>query len=152
MTKSTLISITLVAAAVVAAIGYQGLNSEPESVETISPQVVATAPATQQAQTSANPVAPVSMSAPQVVTQTSMAPQSASETASGSAATDLVASPDAKPSSVNDPSHPPRQAPNASRAPSLAPNANPDYAHHPRPGTERPVSAPVSMQPQAPVK
>ncbi|EDQ00091.1 hypothetical protein [Shewanella benthica] len=137
MTKSTLISITLVAAAVVAAIGYQSFTSEPESVEAIA----LTSPVAQQAQASAKPVAPVSMSAP-----------SASETVSGSAATDLVASPDAKPSAVNDPSHPPRQAPNANRAPRSAPNANPEYAHHPRPGTEQPVSAPVSMPSQAPVK
>ena len=141
MTKSTLISITLVAAAVVAAIGYQSFTSEPESVEAIAPQNVITSPVAQQAQASAKPVAPVSMSAP-----------SASETVSGFAATDLVASPDAKPSAVNDPSHPPRQAPNANRAPRSAPNANPEYAHHPRPGTEQPVSAPVSMPSQAPVK
>ena len=141
MTKSTLISITLVAAAVVAAIGYQSFTSEPESVEAIAPQDVITSPVAQQVQASAKPVAPVSMSAP-----------SASETVSGSEATDFVASPDAKPSAVNDPSHPPRQAPNANRAPRSAPNANPEYAHHPRPGTEQPVSAPVSMPSQAPVK
>ena len=145
MTKSTLISITLVAAAVVAAIGYQSFTSEPESVEAIAPQDVITSPVAQQAQAqaqaSAKPVAPVSMSAP-----------SASEKVSGSAATDFVASPDAKPSAVNDPSHPPRQAPNANRAPRSAPNANPEYAHHPRPGTEQPVSAPVSMPSQPPAK
>ena len=143
MTKSTLISITLVAAAVVAAIGYQSFSSEPESVEAVSPQDVTTSPVALQALSSAKPVAPVSMSAPKSVTQTSMAVQSAS---------DVVASPDAKPSAVNDPSHPPRQAPNANRAPRTAPNANPEYAHHPRPGTEQPVSAPVSMPSQAPVK
>ena len=49
MTKSTLISITLVAAAVVAAIGYQSFTSEPESVEAIAPQDVITSPVAQQA-------------------------------------------------------------------------------------------------------
>ncbi|MPY26105.1 hypothetical protein [Shewanella sp. YLB-07] len=148
MTKSTLISITLVAAAVVAAIGYQSFSSEPESAEATSPQDVTRSPVAQQAK----PVAPVSMSAPKAVTQASMTAQSAAEKESGSDATDFVASPDTAPSAINDPSYPPRQAPNATRAPRSAPNANPEYAHHPRPGTEQPVSAPVSMPSQAPVK
>ncbi|AQS38144.1 hypothetical protein Sps_02997 [Shewanella psychrophila] len=152
MTKSALISITLVAVAVVAAIGYQSFSSEPGSVGATSPQDVTTSTDTQQGGTSAKPVAPVSMSAPKAVTQTSMATQSAPEKNIASEATDFAASPDAKPSAVNDPSHPPRQAPNANRAPRSAPNSASEYAHHPRPGTEQPVSAPVSMPSQAPVK
>lgn len=158
MTKSTLISITLVAAAVAAAIGYQTLTSGPDTASNSKAQEVTPSQATPSessmqaqpltaSQAVAKPVAPVSMNAPIAATQVEHIEQ---QVQADMASTQMPASTmerDRKPASINDPSHPPRQAPNANQAPRSAPNANPEYAHHPRPGTEQPVSAPVSNMP-----
>ncbi|QFU21188.1 hypothetical protein FM038_002850 [Shewanella eurypsychrophilus] len=152
MNKSALISITLVAVAVAAAIGYQSLNSEPASLESASQKVTDASPVAQVAQSSAKPMAPVSMSAPVTPVQYEVEQEVQHEAQAGTMEVAAMSASepqqDSKPSAVNDPSHPPRQAPNANRAPRSAPNANPEYAHHPRPGTEQPVSAPVSMPSQ----
>ncbi|WP_076416099.1 hypothetical protein [Shewanella sp. UCD-KL12] len=143
MSKSTLISITLVAVAVAGAIGYQSLSSEPKPVEATS---ASEKPVQASASTAAKPVAPVSMRAPTSDSEPAIVAKSTPAVKELGLSSAQESIPDAD----STPSHPPRQAPNANRAPRSAPNSGNEYAHHPRPGTEQAVSAPVSMPAQPP--
>jgi len=123
-------------------VGYQTLKTE-----TVEPAAAMLDPQPEQSvesNTSADFIAPVSSASASLTQDDLSTPPSKAHVSSDSQASTSL--PDI------DESHapqPPRQASDISRAPT-APSAGLDYAHHPRPGTAQPISAPVSKSPQQP--
>jgi len=122
-------------------VGYQTLNSE-----TLEPTRAMLDEQSVKSSTSADFVAPASP-APASLAQAEMStPSLKAQVSSDSQVSTSL--PDIDESYAP---QPPRQASDISRAPSSAPSAGQDYAHHPRPGTVQPISAPVSKSPQQPI-
>jgi hypothetical protein len=152
MSKKNL-SLGLVTLAVVASLGYQSLSdNDSVTVSNSMPGSEANAEPSNEHQID-KPVIPaaeliVSVSPTSEMTNIAVAtPTSKDETLA-------YATPQQTPSSDSemqaDMNHQPSQISAAMRAPGSGPRAGKDYAHHPRPGTQEPIKAPVSRPAPAP--
>ncbi|GGI91069.1 hypothetical protein GCM10007978_31020 [Shewanella hanedai] len=146
MNKTTL-TLGLVSLAIVASLGYQNLSGE--STATISNAGSDTEPSNEQH------IAVLEQDSPAVAELTASASsRSAIASPSSDAANDAVITAvstgqnlaDSIPTreSDRDMQRMPRQVSDSMRSPGTGPRAGEDYSHHPRPGSEQSITAPVS--------